>query len=294
MRRFEFVQGTSAKFWMADVEGKSFVVVYGRLGTAGQRKDKAFPSEAAAQKELEKKIGEKLREGYHEVSASAQAAAPAAAKGAAAAAPKIELPPRVQKVAPTAERVKRAIDALGALQRSLSGRSFLVGHRTRLARRALEGIAGIDPAEDKALAPVWNELMARVIAPKPSERLPLLRALELLYELDAAAFARAVEEIWKDVPAGSPAEKAISVLAKQLVELEDPELVLRVGALLCDRPARGGMSGESGWTLRWKRLSPHLEAYLAHKGTSLKSYLRGIDPAGDAHISRRIGRMLVT
>jgi len=50
MRRFEFVEGTSAKFWMADVEGVNFIVVYGRLGTPGQRKEKAFPTEEGAQR----------------------------------------------------------------------------------------------------------------------------------------------------------------------------------------------------------------------------------------------------
>ncbi|WP_155798383.1 WGR domain-containing protein, partial [Sorangium cellulosum] len=67
MRRFEFVQGTSAKFWMADADDRTFIVVYGRLGTAGQRKEKAFPTAEAASRELEKKIAEKLREGYQEV-----------------------------------------------------------------------------------------------------------------------------------------------------------------------------------------------------------------------------------
>ena len=103
MRRFEFVEGTSAKFWMASVEGATFIVVYGRLGTDGQRKEKAFPSEDAARRELEKKINEKLREGYHEVAAGAAGAAPPSsggpkAKGAAAAAPRLALPPRLVPV----------------------------------------------------------------------------------------------------------------------------------------------------------------------------------------------------
>src|SRR5688572_29295010 len=118
MRRFEFVEGTSAKFWMAGVEGSNFVVVYGRLGTSGQRKEKAFPSEDAAARELEKKIAEKLREGYCEVSAAGApgaAAPPPGAKGAAAASVKLDLPPRGTPGEPTPERIKAATDALAAL-----------------------------------------------------------------------------------------------------------------------------------------------------------------------------------
>ncbi len=63
MRRFEFVEGKSAKFWQAESVGATFIVEFGRLGTKGQRKEKDFPNEDAAKKDLEKKIAEKLREG---------------------------------------------------------------------------------------------------------------------------------------------------------------------------------------------------------------------------------------
>ncbi|HEY0097282.1 MAG TPA: WGR domain-containing protein, partial [Archangium sp.] len=56
MRRFEFVEGTSAKFWMADVQGHTFIVVYGRLGTEGQRKEKEFPDAEGARREYERKV----------------------------------------------------------------------------------------------------------------------------------------------------------------------------------------------------------------------------------------------
>ena len=61
------VEGTSAKFWQAESSGTTFIVEFGRLGTKGQRKEKDFPNEDAAKKELAKKIAEKLREGYSEV-----------------------------------------------------------------------------------------------------------------------------------------------------------------------------------------------------------------------------------
>jgi predicted DNA-binding WGR domain protein len=290
MRRFEFVEGTSAKFWTAGVEGNNFVIVFGRLGTAGQRKEKAFPTEDAAKRELEKKIAEKIREGYQEVSADGAAAAPAGPKGAAAASAKMELPPRGSAKEVTNERVSAAAKALSDLADARMRRSWALNRRARLARRALSAVSGIDPAKNAALKSAFDTVMARVVAPSAKDRLPLTRALELLYEVDASAFARAVRETWK-AAGPSPAAKAIAVLDKQLDELEDPELALRVSALLVDRPDRGSSSNEAGWKQRWKALSPHLEAYLAKKGGSLKTYLRGIDAGGDPVLAKRIARM---
>ncbi|NNB87716.1 WGR domain-containing protein, partial [Corallococcus exiguus] len=76
MRRFEFVDGNSSKFWMPEVQGANFIVTYGRIGTAGQRKEKAFPDEEAALREYNKKVAEKVREGYAEVSTGEAPPAP--------------------------------------------------------------------------------------------------------------------------------------------------------------------------------------------------------------------------
>ncbi|WP_437679708.1 WGR domain-containing protein [Sorangium sp. So ce131] len=293
MRRFEFVQGTSAKFWMADVEDKTFIVVYGRLGTAGQRKDKAFPTAEAAARECEKKIAEKLREGYQEVAAPA---APAPAPGAQAAPPaappaKLDLPPRVRAGEATEAQRRAAAHALAALAAARGRRSWALGRAVRRARRALEGLGGLDPATDPALSAALDALMARVVAEDASDRLPLVRALELLSELDAAAFARAVRETWKAPPAGSPAAGALALLRRQLEELGDPEIGLRLGALLLDRPHHGSMSDEAGWAARWKALAPYLEAHLGPRGRSLKDYLAGLEAGGDVHLAQRIARM---
>ena len=65
-RRFELVEGASSKFWEIDVEGATFTVTYGRIGTAGVSKATpcASPAEAAAQ--AEKLIREKTKKGYQE------------------------------------------------------------------------------------------------------------------------------------------------------------------------------------------------------------------------------------
>jgi uncharacterized protein (TIGR02996 family) len=74
MRRFEFVEGTSSKFWEAEVSGNT--VCYGKIGTAGKAETKVFTSEVAAQAEADKLIREKTKKGYQEVAAAvAQAGA---------------------------------------------------------------------------------------------------------------------------------------------------------------------------------------------------------------------------
>jgi len=86
MRRFEFSEGTSNKFWEIELDGDSFTVRYGRLGTDGQTQTKTFDSPAKAQFEHDKLVAEKVKKGY--VEGGGGAAAAAAPKPAAAAAPK--------------------------------------------------------------------------------------------------------------------------------------------------------------------------------------------------------------
>ncbi len=287
MRRFEFVQGTSAKFWMAQAEGSTFIVVFGRLGSEGQRKEKAFPTEEAARRELDKKIAEKLREGYHEVAATATAAAaPAGAKGAAAAAPRLALPPRVEHLPRTSAELKQAAAALRTLGQTLDGkhRSWRIALLAQRARRVLERIAGSDPGADAELGQAFDELMAHVVAPVRS-RLPLRLAMPLLLELDTGAFTRALA-LWQK----SPAVPAARALQHELETLGDPELTLRLGALLCARPERD-KSPEAAWTRRWRSLQPHLEGHLVASGTTLKAHVQKLDCAGDAALAARLHKL---
>ena len=68
-RRFEFVGGSSAKFWEVNASGCDVTVRYGRLGTAGQSLLKSFTDPAAAHKHAEKLIAEKTAKGYVETAA---------------------------------------------------------------------------------------------------------------------------------------------------------------------------------------------------------------------------------
>jgi len=74
MRRFEFSDGKSNKFWEIDLEGDSFTVRYGRIGTDGQSSTKTYRSPEEASKQADKLIASKTKKGYAEVEATAAAA----------------------------------------------------------------------------------------------------------------------------------------------------------------------------------------------------------------------------
>lgn len=70
MARYEFNDGKSAKFWDIEIEGDSFTVRYGRIGTDGQTSTKTFDSEEKAQSEADKLIKSKTKKGYERVAAT--------------------------------------------------------------------------------------------------------------------------------------------------------------------------------------------------------------------------------
>ncbi|MCB9673989.1 MAG: WGR domain-containing protein [Alphaproteobacteria bacterium] len=74
MRRFEFNDGKSNKFWEIAVEANTYTVRYGRMGTDGQTSTKVYPTPDKAQAEAEKVIQSKTKKGYAEVAAQAPAA----------------------------------------------------------------------------------------------------------------------------------------------------------------------------------------------------------------------------
>ncbi|MEQ8167871.1 MAG: WGR domain-containing protein [Candidatus Eremiobacterota bacterium] len=66
-RTFEFIEGTSSKFWSIWGEGTGHTVHFGRIGTEGQKQTKNFSSEEEAKKSYEKLIKEKSKKGYIEI-----------------------------------------------------------------------------------------------------------------------------------------------------------------------------------------------------------------------------------
>jgi uncharacterized protein (TIGR02996 family) len=91
MRRFEFKDGKSQKFWEIQLEGDSFTVRYGKIGTDGQVQTKTFASEDKAAAEAEKLIKSKTKKGYVEVKLDTKTQAKVQAKAAAASSRNPEL-----------------------------------------------------------------------------------------------------------------------------------------------------------------------------------------------------------
>ena len=88
MRRFEFSDSTSNKFWEVEVKGETLNVTFGKIGTKGQSKPKDFATPEKAKAEMEKLIKEKTGKGYVEVGGKAvKALKSAAAKKTSAESP---------------------------------------------------------------------------------------------------------------------------------------------------------------------------------------------------------------
>jgi predicted DNA-binding WGR domain protein len=65
-RYFEFVGGSSAKFWAISVSNNRVTVRFGRIGTAGQTQTKELSDAASAVWHAEKLIAAKTAKGYAE------------------------------------------------------------------------------------------------------------------------------------------------------------------------------------------------------------------------------------
>lgn len=71
-RRFELVEGSSSKFWQITLDGASFTVTYGRIGTAGTSKTTTCADVATAKAEADKLVREKTKKGYQEPAAGTE------------------------------------------------------------------------------------------------------------------------------------------------------------------------------------------------------------------------------
>jgi uncharacterized protein (TIGR02996 family) len=91
MRRFEFKDAKSHKFWEIEIDGDAYTVRYGKFGTDGQVQTKTFASTDKAEAAAEKIIAEKVKKGYQEVKADAATQAKAKAKTTPVGARNLEL-----------------------------------------------------------------------------------------------------------------------------------------------------------------------------------------------------------
>ncbi len=76
MRRFEFSDGSSNKFWEIVALGKELRIRFGKIGSNGQLKLQTFASPTAAMESLSKQVAEKTKKGYVECGAVAKVAPP--------------------------------------------------------------------------------------------------------------------------------------------------------------------------------------------------------------------------
>jgi predicted DNA-binding WGR domain protein len=66
IRRLEFREGTSNKFWQIETGGRVILVRFGRIGTEGRTQTKTCASEETARKKADALLWSKLRKGYVE------------------------------------------------------------------------------------------------------------------------------------------------------------------------------------------------------------------------------------
>ncbi|MFO7564387.1 MAG: DNA ligase [Enhygromyxa sp.] len=82
MRRLEYRDQKSSKFWEIEQDGSDLIACWGRIGTTGQSTRKGYASEATAAAALDKQVRGKLSKGYVEVGDEAEPAKPAASNPA--------------------------------------------------------------------------------------------------------------------------------------------------------------------------------------------------------------------
>ena len=78
MARYEFVEGTSSKFWDVTLDDKNVTVTFGKIGTSGQTQTKTFATPELAKKEHDKLVAEKTKKGYKLAGGASSSAATAA------------------------------------------------------------------------------------------------------------------------------------------------------------------------------------------------------------------------
>ena len=108
MRRFEFVEGGSSKFWEIAREDAAITVRFGKIGSQGQVQQKSFDTATKAEIEHDKLIKEKTKKGYVEVGVEAVEAKPAES-AVETPAPTIDEPPKPKR----AKKVDAASDEPG-------------------------------------------------------------------------------------------------------------------------------------------------------------------------------------
>jgi predicted DNA-binding WGR domain protein len=107
MARYEFIKGSSRKFWEIELEGNSFTTTFGRIGSAGQSAREKWPSAEVAKREHDRLVHEKVAKGYVAVGAPAEPSGWLRAQDAARASPELIAHVRRLFAADTKSRLHR-------------------------------------------------------------------------------------------------------------------------------------------------------------------------------------------
>lgn len=162
MRRFEFSEGSSNKFWQVNQKGASLELQWGKIGTHGQSQTKAFASDAQAKSEADKLIAEKKKKGY--VEAASGAASTSAAPKASTTSSKEPAGAKPQKKAASAQKADVAVAELEppttATSTATATKTIAVAPQAQTTERA-----GFNPEpvivltdEQRAQRDRWREL----------------------------------------------------------------------------------------------------------------------------------------
>lgn len=152
MRRFEFQEGTSSKFWEVERTGVEVTTTWGRIGTAGQSKTKSFATPEKAQAEQDALVKEKVGKGYAEVGGSASAAPRAIP---ATPPPSVPEPARPQVAPPVTAPAEAPVTVpVAAPVVAETGVAFTDALRRRLHPRRATGLPG--PRVDAKVA--WKRM----------------------------------------------------------------------------------------------------------------------------------------
>lgn len=130
MRRFEFADNSSNKFWEVEQDGSDLNVRWGKIGTQGQSQTKSFADDAKCNAAMTKLIAEKTGKGYVEVGA-----APTASIGKSAPKPAAEPKPKAEKPAPATAAPSPAPEPVEAADRSTTPPWLLQGPPLAISRK---------------------------------------------------------------------------------------------------------------------------------------------------------------
>ncbi|MDI1442980.1 DUF4132 domain-containing protein [Polyangium sp. 6x1] len=239
MRRFEFIEGSSKKFWQIERDGSQLSIQWGKIGSAGQSQIKDFPTDPKAQAEHDKLVAEKTKKGYVEVAAPDAAATPAPApkKPAAAAAPAApsatEAPAPKAASAPSADEpataplpLQSAPVVVDSAPLEDIGPNLRMPHRKGALRPTAEELAA-DPWQ--TLQSAWSAL-ARHYAwddmTIPAELVPTVREVVAWFQGKGPAplspLAAASVLTMLDVPMGTPALPFLRAVADASIAKDGP------------------------------------------------------------------------